>query len=71
MSQTETLQAALSAERVSLTETLAAGGDTTPHRQRIADLEGQIAAIERQAREERAATSRAEASHGVGKVSTG
>lgn len=61
MSQTETLQAELSAEHVAFSETLADGGDTTPHRQRIADLEGQIAAVERQAREERAAASRAEA----------
>lgn len=61
MSKTETLHVELSEARAGLVAALAEGADTAPHRQRIADLEGQIAAIERQAREERAAASRAEA----------
>lgn len=61
MSQTETLQAALSEARASLVAALAEGADTAGPRQRIVDLEGQAADLERQAREERAEASRAEA----------
>ncbi len=61
MSKTETLHVELSEARTGLVAALAEGADTAQHRQRIADLEEQIAAVERQAREERAAASRAEA----------
>lgn len=56
-----TLNEKLAAARVALTAALGNGDDTAPARQRIAELEDQIAAVERQAREERAAASRAEA----------
>lgn len=61
MSPLNTLTEQLATARIALNTALEAGADTTESRYLIANLENEIAAHERTAREERAAASRAEA----------
>lgn len=65
MSHTETMQAALSEARAGLVAALAEGADAAIFREHIVDLGGQIANLERQAREQTATTKRAPADRGA------